>query len=173
MSNTFSRLMLALVLLGFLASTTMNMYGDLQQLKDENQKLSQELTQLRSNYGAVEQERNAMQAENADVHRQLDAFRNAYLSENQARLKAESDAANYKGMILNMAKNIQVVPPTVCLPAKQSAKRPEELLFSSIIPIGTGSLITLAMIGLVVALINHSRKQKKLRNFQTPVKKLR
>lgn len=173
MSNAISRLMLALVALGFLASTTMNMYGDVKQLEAENQKLSHELGQLRAQKEAIVQERDALLTENANLEDQLNAMQTAYQAENQARLKAESDVETYKGMLLDTANNVQTVSPSACAPADQQTTMPEALLLSTIAPVGASSLITLAVVGLVVTMINYSRKQKKLRSLPPQIRNLR
>lgn len=144
-------LMLPLVLLGFLSSTTMNMYGNMEQLKDENQKLSHELSQLRSNYQAVAQERDALRAEHENLKYQFNSIQTAYLTENQARLKAESDAATYKDMVFNLANHVQTGFPAACVPEEQQAIQPKpgEILLSNIAPLGAGSLIMLVVIGIM------------------------
>jgi hypothetical protein len=161
------------VLLGFLLSNTINMHGDLQQLKDENQRLSQELSQLHSYYGAIVQEHDALLTENANLNYQFNAIQTAYLTENQARLKAESELETYKGMVLNLPDNVQNISPLACGPGGQPARMPEELVLSTIAPVGAGSLVTLGIVCLVMAMIKHSRKQRKLRNLPWQIKNLR
>jgi regulator of replication initiation timing len=173
MSNAISRLMLALVVLGFLASTTMNMYGDMKRLEAENQKLSHELGQLRSQYETIIPERDALLADNANLKSQFNAIQTAYLAENQARLKAESDVETYKGMVLNMANDGQAVSPAACAAVGPQVMNPEALVLSTIAPVGVSSLITLAVVGLIVAIINYSRKQKKLRSLPPQIRNLR
>ena len=170
MTKVISFLMLALVLLGFLGAITIIMHGDMEQLKVENQKLSRELSQLRSNYQTIVRERDEARTENASLNAQFNTLQTAYLAENQARLKAESDVATYKSMVINMAKNVQTVPSAACLPAEQQAVKPEELLLSNIAPISASSLITLAVAIVVVSMINHSRRQKKLKTLPTRLK---
>jgi regulator of replication initiation timing len=160
-------------LLGFLVSNTINMHGDLQQLQAENQKLSHELSQMRSHYGAMVQERDVLLAENANLRYQFDAIQTAYLTENQARLQAEADLETYKGMVLNLSNNAQTASAPACVPAGQQARMPGELLLSALAPVSLSSLFTLAIVGLIAAMINHSRKQKKLRSLPPQIRKLR
>jgi regulator of replication initiation timing len=173
MSNAISRLMVALVALGFLASTTINLFSDMKQLEAENQKLSYELSQLHSQHEAIIQERDALLAENANLKDQFNAIQTAYLTENQARLQAEADVETYKGMILNMSNDVQTESLSTCVPVPHQARKPEELLLSGIVPIGASSLITLVGIGLIAAMINYFRKQKKLRSLPPQIRSLR
>lgn len=173
MAKVILILVLIPVLLGFLLSNTINMQGDMQQLKDENQKLSYELSQLRSQYQTLVQERNAVLAENGNLNYQFNAIQTAYLVENQARLKAEAEVETYKGMILNMSSNVQTVSHSACVPNGQQAIQTEELFLSTIAPAGASSFVTLAIVGLVVTMINHLRRQKKLRNLPPQIRKLR
>ena len=166
-------LMLPLVFLGFLMSNTIDMHGEMQQLKVENQQLSHELSQWRSHYETMVQERDALLAENANLKYQFNAIQTAYLTENEARLKAESELETYKSMVLNLTNNTGAVSPAACVPVEGQAMQPEKLLLSAIVPVGASSLITLAVVGLVVAMINYSRKQKKLRNLPPQIKNLR
>jgi regulator of replication initiation timing len=168
MSNAISRLMWALVALGFLASTTLSMYSDMKKLEAENQKLSHALSQLRSNNETILQESDTLRAENENLKYQFNAMQTAYLTENQARLKAEADLETYKGMVLHTNNNVQTGSPIACVPAERHTVKPEELLFSNIAPVGTSSLATLAMVGL----INYSRKQRKLRNLPPQIRNL-
>lgn len=173
MAKVILILVLIPVLLGFLLSNTINMYGDMQQLKGENQKLSDELSQLRSHYQTLVQERDAVLAENGNLNYQVNAIQSAYLVENKARLKADAEVEAYKGMILNLANNGQTVSHSACVPDVQQGIQTEELLPSTIAPAGASSLVTLAIVGLVEAMINHLRKQKKLRNLPPQIRKLR
>ena len=161
------------VLLGFLLSNTINMHGDMEQLKVENQTLSQELGQLRSQYQMLVQERDALLAENANLTYQFNTIHTAYLAENQARLQAEAYLETYKGMVVNMSSNVQTVSPLACVPAGQQARKTDELFLSTIAPVGASSLVTLAIVSIVVAMINDSRKQKKLRSLPPQIRNLK
>lgn len=172
MSQAISRLMWALVALGFLASTTMNMYGKMKKLEVENQKLAHELNQLRAQYETIVQERDALLAENANLKYQFNTIQTAYLTENQARLKAESDLETYKGMVLNMNNDVQTVFAATCTPTEKQAAKPEELLLSNIAPVGVSSLGVLTIAGLVVALIDYCQKHRRSRNVPAPIRHL-
>jgi hypothetical protein len=164
MSKPISTLVFALVLLGFLIATTMFMYGDMEELKNENRELSGELKQLKSDYDATIHQRDTLKAENADLHSKLNLTQNAYIAENQARLKAESEAAIYKNMAVNMANNIQTSTELACTPMEKWAAN-SEVLLSSAIPASTSSLITLTMVGLVAYVTNRYQRRKKLKNL--------
>jgi regulator of replication initiation timing len=168
MVKVISILVLIPVLLGFLLSNTMHMYGDLQQLQDENQKLSHELSQLRSNYGAIVEERDALLSENANLKYQFDAIQTAYLTENQARLEAEADLETYKGMVVKPAGSVQTVSSSACTPAVT-----DEVFLSMIAPMSASSLATLAIVGMVAAMINYARRQKKLGHLPPQIRNLR
>ena len=161
------------ILLGFLLSNTITMQGDMEQLKAENQNLSQELSQMRSEYQAMVQERDAVLAEYESLKYQFVSIQAAYLAENQARLKAEADVAAYQNMLIPVMGNVQTSLPSACLPAGEEAAQPEELLLSTIVPAGASSLLTLAAAGLVTAMIQHARRQKKLRRLPAQIRNLR
>jgi len=161
MSKAFFILVFALVLLGFLISTTINMYNDMEQLKADNRKMLDEVTQLRSDYLVTAQERDTLKAEKAESNTKLIELQHAYTNEVQARLKAESDTAIYKGMMVDMINNAAATPKLSCTPPEEQATNPENLILSGIVPVGAGSLVILAMASLVVIIINHHRKHKK------------
>jgi regulator of replication initiation timing len=161
MSKALSMFILTLVLLGFLISTTVNMFGDMQQLTTENQKLSSEVTQLHANYETLVQERDTLKAENTELRTKLDAVQKVYVIENQARIKAESDVATYKKMMTNMVNNVQTLSPSICTQTEQQASYFGKVLSSDIVPLGAGSLVTLSIAILIVIRINHHRRHKK------------
>jgi len=170
MSKAFFVLMLALVLLGFLMSTTMNMSGEIQQLKTDNQKLAFELNQLRSSYEALAQENGALKTQNADLNSKLEAVQTAYTVENQARLTAESELANYRSMVANMANDVQMTTPSICAPAQQQLTNAGTLLSSQIVPAGAGSLAGLIVATIIMILINLPQRQKKPRGLPSPLR---
>lgn len=159
MSKALSILMLALVFLGFLISTTMNMYNDMEQMRAENQKLARELTQIQSAYEILVKEKDALVSENAGLNLRINALQNVYEEVNKARLRAEAEAASYQNMVANISNNVQTKTPPACTLQSQQSDGSEKFLVSSIIPIGAGSLITLVMVGL--ALFPSSRPKRK------------
>jgi hypothetical protein len=163
----------ALIVLGVLGTNLVYMYRDMEQLKVENQTLSYQLGELRTQYQNLVLERDTAVAESVNLRDQLNVLQSAYASENQARLQAESDAATYQNMVFNMSKNVQVASPLACLPAEQQTTAQGELLLSNVAPIGAGSFISLAVAGLLLAMINHARKQRKLRSLPARIRQLR
>jgi cell division protein FtsB len=165
MSKAIFVLMLALVTLGFLASTTMNLYGDMEQLRAENQKLALELNQLRSSYDALAQENGALKTQKDDLLNQLGGLQAAYAAENQARLTAESELANYRSMVANMANTGQTKLSAICPSSQEQATKSVKLLSSEIVPAGAGTLAGLVITSLILILINLHRRQKKSRSL--------
>ena len=170
MSKAFFMLMFALVLLGFLMSTTMNMSSEIEQLKADNQKLAFELNQLRSGYEALAQENDALKVQNANLNSKFEALQTAYVTENQARLKAELELANYRSMVANMANNVQTTAPSICPPAPQQITNSDKLLSSELVPAGAASLVGLAMASLILILNNLHRKQKKSKSLPSQLR---
>lgn len=173
MAKVIFLLMSPLVLLGGLIYKTVDMHGEMQQLKVENQQLSHELSQLRSNYEKIAQEHSTVLAENANIKSQFNAMQTAYLAENQARLKAESEIETYKNLLLNQGDNMLASSPSACVPAEGQGMKPEQALLSTIAPVGAGSITTLVTLRVLAAIVNYSRKQKKLRSLPPQIRNLR
>lgn len=164
MQKSFFLLVFVLVLLGFLASTSINMYNDMEQLKEDNQKLSSDLTQLRANYETISQERDRLKSNNTDLNNKFEALQTAYNAENQARLKAEADTEIYKGMMVNMMNNVPATSTLTCKSAEGQATSPENIFLSGIVPVGAGYLVLFAAVILFVAGKYHTRKNRKPEN---------
>ncbi len=151
---------LALVVLGFLISTTMNMHSEMKGLKAENQLLTQEIAQLRSSFDASVQEREALRKENKDLHNQVARLEQVYAAENKARLKAESDASILKGTLTNM--QTQVTSLAICPSPAPKALRPEAILLgSSITPLGVGFVAVVVAAGFGVVVMGRDRRNQK------------
>src|SRR3990170_3211654 len=71
MSKVILLLGLALVLLGFLMSTNMNMYNDAYDLNARIEELRQDLERLRYSFGVLRQENEDLRAENDELRLEL------------------------------------------------------------------------------------------------------
>lgn len=89
MTKVFVFLILALILLGFLISTTFNIYEEMNRYKIENQKLMNENVQLRAFVESLRQEISILEIEKQELLKQLGVLEEAYLAEMRARLDAE------------------------------------------------------------------------------------
>ncbi len=164
MSKFLFLLAFALILLGFLVSNSINMLGDIQDLKAENQRISRELVRLQTAYQSVVQERDGLIAENGELKRKVDVIQQAYETEKQARLEAEGATAIYKGMLVNMMQT-QTESASACSPVVPQEVRPEAILFSGFVPFGAGFVGFLALIGLAVVIKNHTNVDEKPKNL--------
>lgn len=162
MSKAFFMSMFVLVLLGFLISTTINMYNEMVQIEAEYSKVTNELSQLRSNHETTLGERDALKAENTELETQLNQIQQAYTSEKQARLKAEADTAIYKGMLVDMMSKTPTseTSPISCTSTEVQAINSEEILHAGIIPVGAGSIAGL-LVSFAVSIMINSRRYKK------------
>lgn len=165
MQKAFFLLVTALVLLGFLISTTFNIYDEMTQLKTNNQKISIELTQLRADYETTTQERDKLKIENTALKAKLDELQQVYISENQARLKAEADTAIYKGMMVDMMSNIPTTASSSSSLTDEQVTTSKNITSSVMAPVGVSSLATLILTSFAVSVINQYRKHKKSANL--------
>lgn len=156
MSRTIFTFGLALVLLGFLASTTLNMYHNIEMLRAENQKISEALSQLSSEYKTIIQERDTLRNQNAELLKKNEMLQQDYVAENQSRLKAESDVAVLQTALDNITKESQVTVPLVHSQTEQQSTQSEGAYFTTVIPLTTG----FAILGLGMIVINHYRANK-------------
>ena len=149
MAKAIFVLAFALVLLGFLISTTINMSSEMEQLKAENQQLSQDLVQMQQTHDSLIRENDAFKSENVTLNQKLNALQDAYVSEHQARLRAETESASYKALISSMA-GAQTATSESCESAILQGADSGKLNISSLAPVGAGSIITLIIAGLLV-----------------------
>jgi|GEM_PF-4934928 len=161
MQKAFYLLVFMPVLLGILIATSIYMFNDMEQLKVDNQRLSSDLAQLRGNYEAIAQERDGLKANYAELSNKFETLQTAYVAENQARLKAEADAAIYKGMMVNMMEAAPATSPLAYKPAEKQTTNPEKIFLSGIVPVGTGSLAFLGMVSVFMVVKHHIQKNKK------------
>ncbi len=162
MSKALFLLVIALVLLGFLMSTTMNMYDDLQQVRADNRRLAADLAQLQANYEAAIQERDALKAANSDYGSKLDQLQQAYDAEKQARVKAEADDGACRAFVSKLAGGPQ---PGASASAASPAQTPDpgQQLRSSVLPIGASVLATLLIVFVALAGLRHYRMNARRR----------
>ena len=154
MSRTVLILSFALVLLGFLASTTWNMYHDVEALRAENRKLSEALSQLSSEYKSIMQERDLLRSQNMELLKKNEMLQQAYIAENRARRKAETDLVTLQAALNHITKSGQGMPQTHA-PESEQETIPTETLF------GTGFVTVLATIGFGKFVIDQYRANKK------------
>ncbi len=155
-------LVIALVLLGFLMSTTMNMYDEIQQARADNRRLAADLAQLQASYEAALQERDALKAANSDYGSKLDQLQVAYDTEKQARVKAEAENGACRAYVSSMAATPQAGGSGGAAPQAE-APDPGQQLLSSVLPIGASVLATLLIAVLTLAGIRHYRMHARRR----------
>lgn len=163
MSKIFFLSMFALVLLGFLISTTINMYNDMIQIQTEYSETATELSQLRSSYEATVEERDALREENNALKTQVNQIQQAYETEKQSRLKAEADTTIYKGMLVDMMnKTSNAMTSSVSCPITEyQDQAAEDIIYAGIIPAGAGSIVTIVLLSLTASIAINSRRYKK------------
>ncbi len=166
MSRTIMMLAFALVLLGFLASTTLNMYYDIETLRTENQKLSEALSRLSAEHKVITEERDMLRGQNEELLKKTEMLQQAYTTENQARFKAESDVAILQAMLNNMMQETQVTSPLADPQTEQQFMKSERDSFATVIPFGTGFVTIL--VGMIA--INRHRVNKNLHKMPKQVR---
>lgn len=163
MSKIFFFSMFVLILLGFLISTTITMYNDMAQIEAEYSKATTELSQLRSSYETTVDERDALLTENNTLKTQVKQIQQAYETEKQSRVKAEADTMIYKNMLADMMNKTQnaATSSLSCPTAQPQDQKAENVLYAGIIPVGAGSIVTIALLSLTASIAINSRKYKK------------
>jgi len=162
MSKSIFILGFALVMLGFLVSITLNMHSDMEMLRAENKTMTENLTQLSSTYKIITQERDNLRNQNTELLKKIEILQQAYVVENQARRKAESDLAGLQATLANMMKGTQILSQIVDSKAGPRSNQSKRVSLVTIIPFSTGFVTLLAILSLGKKTINLYRAYKSL-----------
>lgn len=137
----------SLIFLGFLMSTTLNLYSDIQDIKTENQRLMQEITVLRSSSEPVRRERDSLKKENEDLHNRLTSLEQVYASENKARLKAESEASTLRATLDDMVA--RPTSPSACSQSTSKDAKSANSISLGVGFIAVASVVCVGVMGII------------------------
>ena len=158
MSRTIFMLSFALVLLGFLASTSMNLYADVEALRAENKRMFDALSQVGSQYNVVLQERDLLRNQSMELSKKIEILQQAYVTENQARVTAEIELTRLQSQLEELMRSPQRVSESDGS-TQPNPPLPEKISLTTILPIGTALFVLGAVLGMNQYRVN--RKQTK------------